>query len=157
MRRNWNKVRFNSLTDAIRGCITCAMDRNPTLSQARIANNVGVSLDSLYKWQATGRLPAILIPTLEMACGCNFISTWLATNAGKLVIDQPKGRNVAETDLVEFHTGFAEALQMLGDFHKGKATAPDTLAALQRHLEAAAWHHTNVAKHATPELEFGDD
>ena len=49
---------------------------------------------------------------------------------------------------------FAKALQMLGDFHQGKATAQDTLAALQQHLEAAAWHHCNVAQHATPELDF---
>ena len=86
--------------------------------------------------------------------GNTFVSTWLATNAGKLVIDRPKGRKAAATDLVEFNSGFAKALQMLGDFHQGKATAQDTLAALQCHLEAAAWHHSNVAQHATPELDF---
>ena len=154
MRRNWNKMRFNSLTDALRACPEYAMEKDPTLSQSRIADRMGISLDSHYKYLSTGRLPAVLIPTLEMACGCNFVSTWLAANAGKLVVDRPKGRKAAATDLVEFNSGFAKALQMLGDFHQGKATAQDTLAALQQHLEAAAWHHCNVAQHATPELDF---
>ena len=154
MRRNWNKLRFNSLTDALRGCTEYAMDKDASLSQSRIADRMGISLDSHYKYLSTGRLPAILIPTLEMACGNNFVSTWLATNAGKLVIDRPKGRKAAATDLVEFNSGFAKALQMLGDFHQGKATVQDTLSALQCHLEAAAWHHSNVAQHATPELDF---
>lgn len=154
MRRNWNKLRFNSLTDALRGCTEYAMDKDANLSQSRIADRMGISLDSHYKYLSTGRLPAILIPTLEMACGNHFVSTWLATNAGKLVIDRPKGRKAAATDLVEFNSGFAKALQMLGDFHQGKATVQDTLAALQCHLEAAAWHHSNVAQHATPELDF---
>ena len=154
MRRNWNKLRFNSLTDALRGCTEYAMDKDASLSQSRIADRMGISLDSHYKYLSSGRLPAILIPTLEMACSNHFVSTWLATNAGKLVIDRPKGRKAAATDLVEFNSGFAKALQMLGDFHQGKATAQDTLAALQCHLEAAAWHHSNVAQHATPELDF---
>ena len=154
MRRNWNNVRFNSLVDALQGCTEQAMSKDSTLSQRRIADRMGYSLDSHYKYLSTGRLPAILIPTLEHACGNHAVTTWLATNAGKLVIDRPKGRKASATDLVEFNSGFAKALQMLGDFHQGKATAQDTLAALQQHLEAAAWHHCNVAQHATPELDF---
>ena len=153
MRRDWKRIRPISLVHAMRLCTEFALERH-NLSVARIADRMGVSLDCLYKWLATGKLPAVQIPTLELACGCSYVSTWLAMSAGKLVIDRPKGRKADATDLVEFNSGFAKALQMLGDFHQGKATAQDTLAALQLHLEAAAWHHSNVARHATPELDF---
>ncbi|MEG0149195.1 MAG: hypothetical protein RR701_07415 [Comamonas sp.] len=153
MRRDWKRIRPISLVHAMRLCTEFALERH-NLSVARIADRMGVSLDCLYKWLATGKLPAVQIPTLELACGCSYVSTWLAMSAGKLVIDQPKGRKASDSDLVEFNTGFAEALQMLGNFHQGKSSAQETLHALQRHLEAAAWHHSNVAQHATPELDF---
>lgn len=153
MRRDWKRIRPISLVHAMRLSTEFAMERH-NLSVARIADRMGVSLDCLYKWLATGKLPAVQIPTLELACGCSYVSTWLAMSAGKLVIDQPKGRKTSDSDLVEFNTGFAEALQMLGNFHQGKSSAQETLLSLQRHLEAAAWHHANVAQHATPELDF---
>lgn len=155
MRRDWKRIRPISLVHAMRLCTEFAQERH-NLSVARIADRMGVSLDCLYKWLATGKLPAVQLPTFELACGCSYVSTWLATSAGKLVIDQPKGRKASDSDLVEFNTGFAEALQMLGDFHNGRTSAEKTMQALQRHLEQAAWHHANVGTHATPELEFDE-
>ncbi|CAB5646351.1 Uncharacterised protein [Comamonas aquatica] len=152
-RRDWKRLRAHSLVHALRLCKEFAQERH-NLSVERIADRMGVTHDCLYKWLATGRLPAIQLPTFELACGCNYASAWLAATAGKVVIDLPKGTKAHETDLVEFNTGFAEALQLLNDFHSGTADAQATLQALQRHLEQAAWHHANVAKNATPELDF---
>ena len=123
----------------------------------RVADALGVTHDSLYKWLATGRLPAILIPTYEHACGCHFVSEWLAASAGRLVIDMPKGRTVSQSELVELNSGFAAALQLLTNFYAsdGKADPIETLDALTTHLQQVAWHHANVNVHATPELEFG--
>ncbi|WP_368921833.1 hypothetical protein [Comamonas aquatica] len=153
IRRDWKRQRPHSLVHALRLCKEFAQERH-NLSVERIADRMGVSHDCLYKWLATGRLPAIQLPTFELACGCTYASAWLATASGKLVIDLPKGAKTHASDLVEFNTGFAEALQLLNDFHAGTADAQATLQALQRHLEQAAWHHANVAKHATPELDF---
>lgn len=155
MRRDWKRIRPISLPHALRLCSEFAQERR-NLSVARIADLMGVSQDCLYKWLATGKLPAINLLAFENTCGCSYASTWLVMAAGKLVIDQPKGRKTSATDLVELNSGFAEALQMLQDFHSGKADAQQTLQALQRHLEQAAWHHANVAANATPELEFDD-
>jgi hypothetical protein len=154
-RRNWRTVRPTSLVHALRLSTEYAQDRHH-LSAARVADRMGVGLDCLYKWLATGKLPAVQIPAFELACGCSFVSTWLAISAGKYVIDQPKGSQLKESDLVEFNTSFAAALQLLNDFHKGDADAETTLAALQAHVEKTAWHHANVAAHRNPELEFGE-
>lgn len=154
-RRNWRNVRPNSLVHALRLCTEYALDRH-NLSVSRIADRMGVSLECLYKWLGSGRLPAVQLPTFELACGCSYASTWLATSAGKYVIDQPKGSKQHATDMVEFNSSFANALQLLNDFHAGKTSAEATLQALQAHVEKAVWHHANVAAHRNPELEFGE-
>ena len=154
-RRNWKRVRPASLIEALRLCKEYAAERH-NLSVERIADRMGTTHDSVYKWLATGRLPAILIPAYELACGCSFASAWLATSAGKLVIDMPTGRTASAGDMVEFNTGFAAALQLLSDFyaHPGQADPAETLAALTAHLQQVAYHHANVQQHANPELEF---
>jgi hypothetical protein len=154
-RRNWKRVRPCSMVEALRLCKEFAQERH-NLSIERIADRMGVTHDSLYKWLATGRMPAILIPAYELACGCNFVSEWLAASAGKLVINMPTGRSAGQTDMVELNTGFAAALQLLTDFYagSGKAAPEETLAALTSHLQQVAWHHANVGRHAEPELEL---
>ena len=154
-RRNWKRVRPSSLIEALRLCKEFAQERH-NLSVERIADRMGVTHDCLYKWLATGRLPAILIPTYEHACGCHFASAWLATCAGKVVVDIPTGRNATPADMVEFNTGFAGVLQLLSDFYAAPSEADptETLAALQTHLQQVAYHHANVQQHANPELEF---
>lgn len=155
-RRNWKRVHPNSLVEALRLCKEYAQEKS-NLSIERIADRMGASHDSLYKWLATGRLPAILIPAFEHACGCHFASCWLAITAGKLVIDMPSGRSGSTTSMVELNTGFAEALQLLSTFYATPASSDtaEVIAALTAHLQEVAYHQANVAQHSTPELDFG--
>jgi hypothetical protein len=154
-RRLWKSFRPSSLATALRGCKDFALDVHH-LSVERIADRMAVSHDVLYKWLANGRMPAILIPTYELACGCHFVSTWLATSAGKLVVDMPKGRRSDDAELLEVNSGCAHALQLLTEFYANPAAgnADATLSALRTHLEQIAYHHQNVARYSTPELEF---
>ena len=152
-KRDWKRARPNSLVHALRLCKEFAQDRS-NLSVERIADRMGTTHDSLYKWLATGRMPACLVPTYELACGCSFVSTWLAAGSGRIVLDLPKGRTVADADLVEMNASFGTALKLLADFYAGKADGAATQDALKTHLEQVAWHHHNVASHANPELEF---
>lgn len=154
-RRNWKRVRATSLIEALRLCKEFAQERK-NMSIERIADRMGVTHDSLYKWLAAGRLPAILIPSFEHTCGCHFASEWLAASAGMLMISMPTGRTATQADMVELNSCFAAALQLLTDFYStpAKADAAETLAALTSHLSQVAWHHANVGQHANPELEF---
>ena len=154
-RRNWKGYQPATLRDALQGCKDFALQRH-NLSVERIADRMGVSHDSLYKWLATGRLPAILIPAYEHACGCHFASIWYATSAGKLVIDMPTGRKADGTELLDMNSSCAAALQLLTAFYAAPHAAdPEaTLLALRQHMEQVAFHHNNVAQYATPELEF---
>ena len=154
-RRNWKLARPNSAIDALRLCKEYAQEKK-NLSIERIADRMGVTHDSLYKWLAAGRLPFILLPAFELACGCHFASEWAAASAGKVVINLPTGRTVQQTDLVELNSCFGAALQLLADFYSApaKADAAVTLSALTNHLQQVAWHHANVGQLANPELEF---
>lgn len=153
--RNWKRVRASSATDALRLCKEFAQEKK-NLSIERIADRMGVSHDSLYKWLAKGNLPFNLVATLELACGCHFASDWAAASAGKLAIDMPTGRTATQTDMVELNSCFGAALQLLSDYYSApaKADAAATLAALTCHLQQVAWHQHNVATYTTPELEF---
>lgn len=154
-RRNWKLARPASMVEALRLCKEFAQDKK-NLSIERIADLMGVTHDSLYKWLATGRLPSILIPAYELACGCNFASAWLVTSAGKLVIDMPRGRKASTADVVDVNTSCAAALALLTAFYAKPdgADTEATLAALRHHLEQVAYHHANVASYTTPELDF---
>jgi len=152
-RRNWKLVKPTSAVAALRLCKEFAAER-ANLSVERIADRMGVSHDSLYKWLSTGRLPAILLPTFEMVCGCHFTTEWLAASAGKLVIAMPTGKTATQTEMVALNTGFSAALQLLTDFYADRADPETTVAALTAHLTKVAWHHANVLQHAAPELDF---
>lgn len=152
-RRNWNRIQPISLRHAMELCKDRALERG--LSIERIADRTFLNDHwTLYKWIANGRMPASYIRAFEEACGADFITRWLAISAGKLLIDMPTGRALKDADVVELHNGFAAALQCLTDFYSGKSNSSATLEALTNHLNQVAFHRQNVAKHATPELEF---
>jgi len=154
-RRNWKRVHATSTIEALRLCKEFAQEKK-NLSIERIADRMGASHDSLYKWLAGGTLPVIKLPAYELACGCHFASEFLAITAGKVLVDLPTGRTGNTASMVEFNTGFAEALQLLTNFYAAPAkTDPaETLAALTRHMSEVAYHQANVAHCANPELDF---
>lgn len=152
--RNWKRLQPTSLRQALELCKEHGREQL-NKSVERIADEMGVTDHwSVYKWIQTGRIPANLIPPYEGACGIDYVSRWLAASRGKLLVDMPIGRALADADVVELHNGFGAALQLLTDFYAGKADAPATLEALTNHLQQVAWHHANVRQHATPELDF---
>lgn len=154
-KRDWKKYRACSLLDALRACKDYALERHGR-TVARIGDHMGQTEDSLYKWLATGRLPTILIPAYEMACGAHFVSDWLAASAGRMVIPMPTGRKASEQDLLQVSADCAAAMQQLAAFYANPASC-DTAAlmdALHKHLEQVAFHHKNVSCYEAPELDF---
>ena len=155
IRRNWKKHRSSSLLEALRDCKDFALQRKQ-LSVERIATLMGASSDSLYKWLATGRLPANLIPVYELACGCNYVSDFLAAGANRLVIPLPTGRKVTAQELPEINVSCAQAVQELSAFYLDPSSC-DTealLDCLRAHMEQVAFHHRNVGRYEAPELDF---
>lgn len=157
-RRDWKRFRANSLVHALRLCKEFAQERR-NLSVERIADRMGVTHDSLYKWLGTGRMPAILVPAYELACGCHYVTDWYAASAGRLVVPMPTGRAVSDADLLAMNSNFATALEMLKAFYADPASVDlkATSDALYAHLQQVAFHHHNVARYAAPELDFTNE
>lgn len=155
IRRDWKHLRATSLVHALRLCKEYAQAKQQ-LSVERIADRMGATHDSLYKWLGTGRMPAILVPAFEHACGCHYASDFLAATPGRMVIDMPNGRKASKTELLDMNSSWAEALQLMTAFYADPTAvdAEKTLAALHQHMEQVAFHHANVARYATPQLEF---
>lgn len=154
-RTDWKRLQPISLRHALELCkdhARIALNR----SVEKVADEMGITDHwTVYKWLTSGRIPANLIRPFERACGIDYVTRWIASSGGKLLIDMPTGRHLKSTDVVALHNGFAAALQLLTALYEGKADQADAAAALTTHLEDVAWHRANVAQHATPELDFG--
>ena len=153
---NWKKVRATSLVDALRLCKDFAL-ANRSMSVARIANAMGKEEHNVYKWLSNGTMPAILVPTYELVCGCNYVTDWYAATANRLVVPMPKGRKASEQDLHQISNGCTAAIAQLSAFYKDPNACDTTalLDSMRQHMEEFAYHHNNVARYSEPELEFG--
>jgi len=155
-RTNWKGYQPATLRDALQGCKDFALQRH-NLGVERIAERMGLEDHwALYKWIANGRMPLVNLHAYEHACGIDLVTRYLAATAGKLLVSMPQGKQAQPADMVELNTGFASALQLLTDFYAGgpRACPAATLEALRTHLEQVAYHHQNVGRYTTPELEF---
>jgi phosphate/sulfate permease len=154
--RQWKRVQPSTLRDALKLCQQHGRERH-NLSIERIAALMGLEDHwALYKWVANGRMPAVLVPAFEAACGINLVSRWLAASAGKVLIEVPTGRAATAHDTQRLQEILTETTGTLLAFYAGKNDAQDTLAALQNAMEELAWHRGNVQQHGQPQLELGD-
>jgi hypothetical protein len=152
---NWKRVQPTSLSHAMELCIQFAKARH-NRSIDLIADLMGLTNKwSIYKWIENGNLPARLIRPFEHACGCDFITRYLAHSAHRLLIDIPTGRKAKPIEIPELYQNFSDAVGVLAKFYEGNTEAEEAIARITGLMEGLAWHRSNVEKHLQPELEFG--
>jgi len=155
-RCKWKKLIPRSLRHAMECCIANAKAEH-NRSVEGIAELMGLENHwNVYKWMESGRMPAVLIPAFEAACGVDHVSRWLATRGGKLLIDMPTGRKLKPTDISNLQASLHETVSALLSFYAGNAEVEETLAAISNSMESLAWHKGNVSQHDQPQLELGD-
>lgn len=156
-RRNWKKLHPTSLRHALELCKDYAKEKH-NLSVERIAERMGEADHwTVYKWLQNGRMPAVLIPAYEAACGIDFVTRWLAGASGKLLIAVPTGRKLKTTDVAALQENLHGTVTALMNFYNGKSEAETTLAAITHSMESLAWHRGNIEQHNQPQLELGSD
>ncbi|MCX7208080.1 MAG: hypothetical protein NT086_19275 [Proteobacteria bacterium] len=156
MDRNWNSFIPIDAASSIRGCLGKARDKN-NKSVEGVADLMAATHHDLYKWQANGRMPAILIPAFEYACGASFLSEWLALKSGRLVINVPLGRNANAQDVNKLQSLLTDAVSQILKFADGQTDATTAVAAIHAGMAGLAWHKVNIEKHSQPELALGDE
>lgn len=154
-RRNWKSTVPTSLSHAMELCIEHAREKY-NRSVDRIAELMGLANKyTLYKWVESGKLPAISIRPFEHACGCDFITRYLAHSAAKLLVDIPIGRAGSDEDIQRLHESCGAAVGVLIKFYRGEVTTEQASGALTVAMEDLGWHRANVLKSQSPELDFG--
>lgn len=153
-RRRWKNMQPTSLRHALELCKDFAKEiQNKSVD--RIADEMGVADHwSVYKWLQTGRMPANLIRPYERACGCDYVTRWIAASAGQLTIAIPTGRNCTAQDTQALQEVLTTAAGKLLAFYAKNCDADETLAAIQAAMEGLAWHRGNVHQTQTPQLEL---
>lgn len=154
--QNWNKYQPKDLKDAFRACKDFAKQKK-NYSVERIAELMGATPESLYKWMADGRMPAAMIPVFEHVTGAHFVTEYLAGGAGRLVIKIPAGHPVDAEAIAGLQGILAEAMTDLIRCYAGKASVEQTRQELTGTLQSLAWHRENVSKLQQPEFDLGED
>jgi hypothetical protein len=150
--RNWKRVAATSLPHAMELCIEFAREKH-NRSVERIADLMGCANKfTLYKWIESGKIPAVSIRPFEHACGCDFVTRYLAHSASKLLLDIPVGRCAGVEDLQRLTGSCNAAVGVLIQFYAGRIDAESAITAVTIAMEDLAWHRINASKVHAPEL-----
>lgn len=156
-KRNWKNVQARDLRHAQELCLEHAREKR-NLSVDSVAEIMGLNSKwTLYKWMEAGNLTVRLVKNFENVCGIDFISRWMVTSGGKLVIEIPRGKVGSPEDIQALQTVCHEAIGALMQFYGKNLDAASTLEAMINSLERMAWHKSNVEKFQQPELPIDDD
>lgn len=118
----------------------------------RIAELMGIKLDTLYKWLAENRIPANMIGPFEYTCGSTYLTQYLCAQAHLLAVEIPTGRRVKAGDVMDLQQLFAQSVQLLIAFYKGESGQDETASSLATLMGQIAWHKANVERASAPEL-----
>ncbi|URX63273.1 hypothetical protein KR767_04170 [Luteibacter anthropi] len=141
------------MQEAVEACVAFAQEKH-RLSVERIADLVGETKWTVYKWMEQGSVPARKIAGLEHACGRAFITQYLATSARKLLVDLPTGRMPTQSDIHAVQQACNTAIGALLAFAQGDATATDTADHLTAAMSLLAHERAQVQRHDQPELDL---
>lgn len=150
-KRVWSSWQPTCLQEAVEGCLGYALDKHRR-SVDQVADLVGETKWTLYKWVQSGGIPARKIAGFELACGAHYVTRYLASSARKLLVDVPTGRAAAPSDVAALQASCTAAIGALIEFAAGRVNAADTHASLTAAMTALAQERAHVERHDQPEL-----
>lgn len=151
----WKKLQATSLKEAFRLDKEYAREIK-RLTVPAIAELMGASEDSLYKWLSNASMPSNLLASYEYICGIDFVTRYHALRNHKVLIDIPTGKQASEIGLAEFQQLSAETTSLLIKCYQGNEDIDKTVDGLTKLIAGAAFHRANIQ--TQPEFEFdGDD
>ncbi len=124
------------------------------LNVERIAELLGTTPATLYKWLETDSMPVRALLGWQHLTGATHVVRYLASREGSAVIQIPAGRMPDAADVHILQATLNVAVGALLDFIDGKASREECMGELSTGLESLAWHRANVEKTEQPELEL---
>jgi hypothetical protein len=122
------------------------------MSVERIADRIGGSPDTLYKYLADARMPAHKIIAFEESCNALFVTQYLAHSHGCLLVKIPSGRKATHIQVNELNKFMNDIVGQLIDLSANKGDADEAQRQITLLMEDLAFHRQNAAKLQQPEL-----
>lgn len=149
--RLWKRVMARSLSHAFQLCKEYATTKQ-NMGIERIADRIGSSPDTLYKYLADARMPAHKIVGFETACNALFVTQYLAHSHGCLLVKIPSGRAAEHIEINELQKFMNEVIGQLLDIAANKGDAEDAQEQIIALMQDLAFHKANIEKLKQPEL-----
>lgn len=152
-KRNWNQVIPRSLTESLQltkdfACTT------KQLSVPRIADRMGCSTDSLYKYLGGATMPAnLMIPFME-TCHRVYPIQYMAHSLNMMLVPMPRGRKAEHKTLVQLNMFCSAVMSKLLALHSGECSQQEAVDHLTLLIENLAYHRAEASKLQQPELEL---
>lgn len=153
MRPRYSKPVPSSLRAALEADKAHAL-KHRRLSTERLAELMGTSPATLYKWLEQESMPAKALIAWQHLTGATNAVRYLASRESCVVIQIPAGKAPDSDDVHILQATLNGAVGALLDFMAGKADREACMGKLSTGLESLAWHRANVEKSDQPELEF---
>lgn len=128
--------------------------RHKRLTIERLAELLGTTPATLYKWLETDAMPVRVLVGWQHLTGAANVVRYLASREGGVVIQIPTGRAPSSDDVHILQATLNGAIGALLEFMQGKADREACMGKLSTGLESLAWHRANVEKSDQPELEL---
>jgi hypothetical protein len=125
------------------------------LSIERLAELMGTTPATLYKWIEAETMPAKAVLAWQHLTGALNVVRYLAGAEGAVVIAMPCGRATTAEDVHVLQATLHGATGALLDYMAGQMDRESTLGKIGAGLESLAWHRENVRKADQPELDLG--
>jgi hypothetical protein len=159
--RNWKREVPHSLNHALRLCKEHGLDKQ-NLSVERIADRMATSVDTLYKWLGSGKMPANQLINFESLTAGNsrtgrpFVTEYLAHSQGYLLIKMPTGRQAEHTEVLELNIFMQQFIAELLSLQAGEGDAEKAITTVKTLIQDLAFQHKNIEQHQSPQLDLGE-
>lgn len=152
-KRHWNQVIPRSLTESLQLTKEFAICTKQ-LSVPRIADRLGRTPDSLYKYLGDASMPVnLLIPFME-ACHRTYPLQYLAHSMNYLLVPMPRGRKAEHKALVQLNLFCTAVMGKLLSLQAGECSQQEVVDHLTVLMENLAYHRLEAQKHLQPELNL---
>ena len=120
----------------------------------RLAELMGTSPATLYKWLETDTMPLrSLLAWQHLTGACNVVR-YLASREGLVVIRIPQGRRLTDEDVLGLQEELNASVGALIGDHQGRTDRDTAMGLVGQGLEGLAWHQENLRQDQQPQLDL---
>lgn len=128
--------------------------RHRRLNVERLAELMGTTPATLYKWLETDTMPLRSLLAWQHLTGANNVVRYLASREGLVVIRIPRGRSLTDEDVLGLQEELNASVGALIGYQQGRTDRDTAMGLVGQGLEGLAWHQENLRSAEQPQLDL---